>query len=309
MALRDRLTGIRDWQTANQLMPSTSFIFLIILIHQLAASFAFPIAKLGLNQFDPFSYAFFRFIICSALYIILLLIKRQKEKIVFKDRIKIFMLGLFLIPMNQLLFLIGQAKTTASHGSLLFATTPIVIYVMAILFLGEKLTFRRSLGILIAIIGVYTILTGGKLQFGTEHLVGDLIVLAAVIAWGAGTVLGKPLAQKYGALRTTGLALIFGSAVYFPFGFIKALQADYSAVTWVGWFSILYMGIIMSTVAYFIWYWVLKYFEASRIAVVQNIQPIIASATAALVLSEPISRNFIMGGIIVMAGVLLTEIK
>ncbi|MCX6826424.1 MAG: DMT family transporter, partial [candidate division Zixibacteria bacterium] len=74
------------------------------------------------------------------------------------------------------------------------------------------------------------------------------------------------------------------------------------------WFSIIYMAVVISTLAYFLWYWILKYMEASRVAVVQNIQPIIASAVSAVVLAEPISADFVIGGIIVMAGVLLTEI-
>jgi len=226
-----------------------------------------------------------------------------------KDHIRIFLIGILVIIFNQALFIFGQSMTSASHSSLLFATLPIFIYGLAIIFLGEKPTIRRTAGILIAAVGVYIILAGGKVRFGAEYLVGDAFVLMAVVAWAVATVMVKPLAIKYGAFRVIGLALVYGSVVYAPCGLYRALQHDFSGVTWVGWVSLAYLVLIISILAYFLWYWVLKYMEASRLAVIQNIQPIIASAAAVVLLSETISRAFVIGGIVVITGVILTEIK
>lgn len=226
-----------------------------------------------------------------------------------KDHIRIFLIGILVIIFNQALFIFGQSMTSASHSSLLFATLPIFIYGLAIIFLGEKPTIRRTAGILIAAVGVYIILAGGKVRFGAEYLVGDAFVLMAVVAWAVATVMVKPLAIKYGAFRVIGLALVYGSVVYAPCGLYRALQHDFSGVTWVGWVSLAYLVLIISILAYFLWYWVLKYMEASRLAVIQNIQPIIASAVAVVLLSETISRAFVIGGIVVITGVILTEIK
>jgi drug/metabolite transporter (DMT)-like permease len=287
--------------------PSIRFIFLIIALHQIIASFAYPISKIGLNQIDPYSFAFFRFVFSSAFYVISLAFIKYDIKIGRGDHLRIFVLGLVIILMNQFLFLVGQSMTTASHGSLLFATMPIFIYLLAVIFLREKATLRRSLGILVAMVGVYIVLAGGRIQFGTGHLLGDFIVLGAVIALAVGTIIGKPLAQKYGAFRVTALALIYGSAVYFPFGLFWAFESNYSGVGLSGWLSIVYMAIVMSVIGYVSWFWIMRHMEASRVAVVQNIQPIIASAVAAIVLSEPISSTLILGGSIVIIGVLINE--
>lgn len=289
--------------------PSIRIIIGLMFLQQFIASFAYPISKLGLNQIEPFSYAFFRFTIASILFAIILIFKRNGQRILGADRLRMFIIGLILIPGNQLLFLIGQSKTMASHASLLFATTPIFIYVLAIIALGEKFLLRRMIGILIAMAGVYLIISGGKIQFGMQNLVGDLLVLIAAFAWAVGAIMGKPLAQKYGALKVTGLSLTYGSLAYFPFGIYSVINGDYSGVTWSGWFSVFYMAIVISIISYVLWYWILKYMEASRVAVIQNIQPIIATGVAVLILSEPISRNLIIGGMIVIAGVLLTEFK
>lgn len=287
----------------------TWLLYTILMIHQIISSLAFPMVKLGLNQMDPLAYAFFRFTITAVILTPILFALRRRKPIAPRDNFKIFISGLLVIILNQAVFLYGQSLTSAGHSSLLFATMPIFIYVLAIIFLGEKPTFRRTIGILIAAVGVYIILAGGKARFGAEYLLGDTIVLIAVVAWAAATVMVKPLALKYGAFRVIGLALVYGSIVYAPYGLYMALNADYSAVTWVGYVSLGYLVLFVSILAYFLWYWVLKYMEASRVAVIQNVQPIIASAVAAVVLSETISRGFVLGGIIVIAGVILTEIK
>ncbi|MBN2226640.1 MAG: DMT family transporter [candidate division Zixibacteria bacterium] len=285
------------------------FVFGVLIFHQVISACAFPFAKIGLNQLDPLVYAFFRFVISSAIYIPVLYWQNRKSKIARHDHLKFLGIGLLLIPINQLVFLIGQSLTSAGHSSLLFATTPVFIYILAIFFLKEKASARRAFGIIIALGGVYIILSGGNIRFGREYVLGDLLVLVAVIAWAAATVMGKPLASRYGAFRVTGSALVYGSLVYLPFGLFFALRADYGAVNWQGWFSVGYMAIVISAGAYVLWYWVLKYLEASRAAIMQNIQPIVATAVAAVLLSEPITGSLILGGAIVIGGVILTEIR
>ncbi len=303
------MTAIIDSTIKQGGRPSVRILFTIIFLHQIISSLAYPVAKLGLNQLDPFVYAFLRFTICAAIYSLILSFRKNLVKITPKDRLRIFIVGILLIPMNQLIFLIGQSKTTAGHGALLFATTPLFIFILAVIFLGEKLSFRKIVGIIIALIGVYVVMAGGKIRFGTENLYGDLLLVISVLSWATGTIVGIPLARKYGALRATGLALIYGAAVYFPFGLYRAWNVNIWHFPWQVWLSVLYMAIVISILAYFLWYWVLKYMEASRVAIIQNIQPIIASGVAAMLLAEPITQSLIIGGAVVIAGVLMTEIK
>ena len=106
-----------------------------------------------------------------------------------------------------------------------------------------------------------------------------------------------------------GTGLVYGSLVYMPFGLIVALRYDYQYINYQGWLSIVYMAVVVSIFGYVIWYWVLKYLEASQVAVLQNIQPVAATALAAVMLGEPITPNLIVGGIIVIAGVVLAQIR
>jgi drug/metabolite transporter (DMT)-like permease len=154
---------------------------------------------------------------------------------------------------------------------------------------------------------VTTIMWSGLADFGSEYLLGDLIIVVSVVAWGYYTVLGKPLVEKYGALRVTAYALAFGSAMYLPFGAWFALKYDYSQATLGAWGSVVYMALGLSVIVYVLWYWLLKHLDASRIAIYHNIQPILASTVAYLFLGEALSSAFLVGGVIVILGVLIAE--
>jgi drug/metabolite transporter (DMT)-like permease len=285
------------------------FLYAVILFHQVITAVAFPMAKLGLNEIEPFTYAFLRFTLSSLIFIPILFFLRKKKRIPFRDHTRIFLIGIILIPFNQVIFLVGQSMTTAGHSSLLFAMIPIFIYILAIIYLGEKATLRRTLGILVAIAGVYIILSGGSVEIGGDYLLGDLLILVAVVAWAVATVMAKPLLLKYGAFRVTGLALVYGSLLYFPYGLYRFSNFRFEEISSAAWISLAYLAFVVSILAYVLWYWVLKYMEASRVAVVQNIQPVIASAVAVIILNETIGQNFIIGGIIIITGVVLTELK
>jgi drug/metabolite transporter (DMT)-like permease len=294
--------------TATPKRPPTWMLVAAMISLQTVAAVCYPIAKYGLTIIEPFTFAFYRFIISSVCLLAITFSRPLKPKVTRADWWRIIALGIIIIPFNQTLFLVGQSMTGAGHGAFLFSTTPVWIFVLALVHLKEKATWRRTVGILVATAGVMVIMWSGLQEVGHEYLFGDLIIVVSVVAWGYYTVLGKPLVQKYGAIRTTAYALAIGSAVYLPFGLHFALKYDYSQTTFAAWGSVLYMALGLSVLVYVTWYWLLKYLDASRIAVYHNIQPIIASVIAYFFLGETISTIFLVGGLVVLAGVVITEV-
>ncbi len=279
-----------------------------MLFLQVTASLCYPIAKYGLEQIEPFTFAFYRFLLASTVLLAITRFTSKKPKIERRDAWRIIGLGILIVPLNQTLFLVGQSMTGAGHGAFLFATTPVWIFVLALVHLKEKTTWRRTTGIIVALAGVMVIMLSGAFDVGTEYLWGDLIILISVMAWAYYTILGKKLVVKYGAIRVTAYSLAAGSALYMPFGFYQAYGFDYSQVTLGAWGSIAYMAIGLSVIVYVLWYWLLKQLDASRIAVYHNIQPVIASAVAYFFLGESPGLSFIVGGLVVIGGVILTEL-
>ena len=279
-----------------------------LLSQQILGGLTFPIAKLGLESIEPFTFAFFRFIISAAVLFAIVRMRNSHPKIEKSDKWRIIGLGVLIIPFNQVMYLYGQKLTAAGHGALLFATSPLWVFLAALFHLNEKLVWRRAVGVVVGLAGVIVIMWTGAKNFGSDYLWGDLIILIAVLAWVYYTILGKPLARKYGALRVTAYALGSGTLLYLPFGLYAAMQFDYSQATFAGWMSVLYVAIGTSVLSYVLWYWVLKYMDASRIAVFQNLQPVLAAGVAYVMIGEEITMNFVVGSIVALAGVIIAEV-
>jgi len=293
----------------SRISSPATVVISALLLHQLLSALTFPIAKFGLDLIEPFTFAFYRFVVSSLVLMAIVRMQKNNLPIVRKDYIKIIGLGFLIIPFNQVVFLYGQSLTAAGHGALLFATVPIWVFLAALIHLKERFIIRRAVGVVVGLIGVIVVMTSGSIEIGNKYLVGDAIIIVAVVAWAYYTIWGKPLVEKYGALRITAYTLTSGSVLYFPFGLYQAINFDYSGVTFGAWLSVLYVALGTSVVAYVLWYWALGQRDASKVVVYQNIQPVIAAAVAYVFLGEPIGWSFVIGGAIVLTGVIITEVE
>jgi drug/metabolite transporter (DMT)-like permease len=287
------------------LRPSARLIYPLIIVGQLIAGGTFPIAKIAVSSIEPFTLALLRFGIASVAMLLIIIATGRVRKIERGDWLRFIMIGLLAVPLNQLLFLYGLKFTTAGRSALYYGATPIFVFLMAILYLKEKVTPLKTIGIIASFAGVAVILRGGRMDEGV--LFGDFLVILAVIAWAGYTVLGKSLLHKYGSLTVTAYALLIGTLAYLPIGIIPAIRFDYSQVPNVAWLSLLYIALMTSVVAYSIWYWALARMEASKLAIFQNLQPVFAAILSMIVVSETFGFDFYLGGAMVIGGVLLTQ--
>jgi drug/metabolite transporter (DMT)-like permease len=287
------------------LKPSARLIYPLIILGQLIAGGTFPIAKIAVNSIEPFTLALLRFGIASVAMLLILVVTGRVRRIERGDWLRFIMIGLLAVPLNQLLFLYGLKFTTAGRSALYYGATPIFVFLMAILYLKEKATPLKIIGIVASFAGVAVILRGGRMDEGV--LFGDFLVILAVIAWAAYTVLGKNLLNKYGSLTVTAYALLIGTIAYLPIGIVPAIRFDYTQVPTAAWLSLLYIAIMTSVIAYSIWYWALARMEASKLAIFQNLQPVFAAILSMLVVSETFGIDFYFGGALVIGGVLLTQ--
>ena len=251
--------------------------------------------------------AFLRFVIAAVILWPLGERRRRGRKIEPQDNLKLWGLGVLAIPINQGLFLYGLQWTTAGHSALLYALTPLFVMIMAAWRLKERATLWRTIGIVTAFAGVVFVLFEKGIRLAPNQFTGDFLVLIAVLAWAYYTVVGKPLIKKYGAMVVTARALTYGTVLFLPLGLWSIRSFQPAAVAPDAWLGLLYCAILTSVVAYTIWYWALHFIDAAQVAVFNNVQPVIAAFFGWLLLSEPISTTFVIGGVLVIAGVLVTE--
>jgi drug/metabolite transporter (DMT)-like permease len=283
-------------------------VYLAMVLHSVISAGTYLAAKRVLGEISWQELALVRFTLAGLVYGGLLLAKgRRVER---KDWPTLFLLGLVAVPLNQGFFLGGLARSTPGHAALLYALTPVFVFLLARLRLGERAGPLELAGMALAFGGVVLVLLAkGQLSApaAAEELQGDLLILVGVLAWAIYAVAGKPLAVKYGALTTTGLSLVIGAALYLPAGIAWSRPDAIRAMSAGGWEAIAYLVLVTSVVSYLIYYWALARIEATKVAVFSNLQPVLTAALSYGLGQESLSGAFVAGGALVLAGVFLTE--
>lgn len=285
----------------------TSLALWVLIATQLITSGTYLVAKLGLREFTPFAYGCFRFTLAALVYLVILKARGKFRLPERKDWPAFFWLAFVCVPLNQGIFLYGIHFTYASHGALFYATTPIMVLILSSFLLKERPTFLKIAGVLLGFLGVLLVLFDKGIHLSPDSLKGDLLLLAAVFTWALYTIQAKRLLVRYSALEVTAYALILGSVLFLPVGVPGAIRQDYSLITRTGIASLLYLAVMTSVVAYLVWSWGLSKLEASKVAVVSNLQPILAALLSWMILGETITLRFMVGAAVVLFGVFLTE--
>lgn len=202
---------------------------------------------------------------------------------------------------------LGLQHTTASHMAVFLYTAPIFSALgLHLLLPSERLRRLQWLGITLCFAGVVVAfgLGGG---WEASMLLGDALGLCAGMAWGATTVVvrGSRLSEA-----PAGLTLFYQLAVAFVLLLGYALLVvDFGQLRWsvlaVG--SILLQGVVVSFASYLAWFWLLRRYLASNMAVFSFMTPLFGVSFGVLVLDESLSLNFIIGAALVLAGILLVS--
>jgi drug/metabolite transporter (DMT)-like permease len=276
-------------------------------VHTLVSSGTYLIVKGSLSEVAPLVFAFYRFCIASVLFFGIKIVRGHYFPFERSQWPLLILLGALAIPFNQCLFIYGMNYTLPTHPALLFATTPVWVYMLSIWRGEEKMSGVKTAGILTALAGVMAFFIEKGFSLKLDYLLGDMIILLAVWSWSSYTVLGRPLVQRKGAMVVTSSTLIIGTLMYFPLGLYFALEFDYSSVTWIGWGGIAYAAVLTSGLAYTIWYWCIKHMEPSRTAVFMNLQPVLTAILAYYLMAERLSAGSIVSGLVILVGVFVVQ--
>lgn len=267
-------------------------------------------AKIGIRSFPPLLFAPMRSVIASAVLVPLYFWAGQRyphHATPWKrDEAPVMVaLGIFGIALNQLFFILGMARTTVAHASLMIATTPVQVLILARLRGQEQLSGRKMLGVLTAFGGIAALnVSPGRAEHGAT-LLGDLLVLLASFTFALYTVAGREMAQQHGSITVNTFGFLAASVALAPVGLWSGWNFDWTLPTWGGWTSLAFMALAGSVLSYLIFNYALARIPASRVASLSYSQPLIATAISVAALGEPVTWGVVTGGILVLSGVWL----
>ncbi len=268
---------------------------------------SYSITKRTLAEVDPLAVAFARAAGATPFFCLLLLARQGRGAFTWAALRRAAPLGLLGITLNQLLFIIGLSRTTASHSALLFATIPVFVLLIAVVGRQESLTLARGAGLLLAFGGVALVALEKGFDWRQELVGGDLITLGGALSFAAYTVAGKAVLRELGPLRTTALAYVAGGGAVVIIAAPAAAAQHWGAVSAPALLGLGYAVVFGTMISYLLYYFALARLDPSQTAAFTYIQPVIAALVAWRFAGESLTPNFLLGGALVLGGVLLAE--
>lgn len=224
---------------------------------------------------------------------------------------RLFVLSLIGTGLHYGTQTVGLQYTTASNGSIYAATCPVWISLIAWTVLGERLSVRKTLGVVVALVGVLTVM-GAKTLLSFEltgHLLGDFLVLVSIVLWGLFTVYGKRASEEMGALPLLAGVTVLGGLWMTPVAWweLSSRGVSLGQVGGDAWAAVAFLGITCSFLATLLYFVALEQGESQKVGVYLYTIPPMTTAVASMTLHEPVGLNFVVGSLLVLSGVWLTE--
>jgi len=281
------------------------FIYLIF-----STAFTPIAAKVAVQQISPLSLAFLRFGLAAILFNIVFHIRKLSYKIDKKDYLIFLLLGALVVPINQFFFLKGVFFSNASHSGVIYSCTPLFVYLLSVKIKHEVFSCKKLLIIFISILGIITIFYDSLIKFNLldgNLIFGDILLIGAVFSWASYLTFSKNMVIKYGAIKTSSIALTIGIVLYIPIFLADYENLIFEKIDLLGLLSFLHLSVIVAFISYFVFVYSAKSFRISNLTTYLNSSPAVTIFFSWLLLSEPLTALFLVGAFITILGSFLLQ--
>jgi len=222
-----------------------------------------------------------------------------------RDLARFALYSLLGVVANQLLFTKGLELSTATNAALLGTAIPVFTLLVGALLGYERFSARTALGTAVAAAGVVYLVNPFAAEFSGEKTLGNLLLVANTVAYGAYLALTQDAFRRYGALNAMTWVFLFGSVAALPLGAYSLAQSPPVSADATIWLSLLWIIAGPTVGAYYLNAWALERVAPSTVAVYVYLQPLIAYAVAPLVLGaqEGWNERTLPATLLIFAGV------
>ncbi len=244
------------------------------------------------------------------LFWVLFLFKRPEKKVEKKDFPALIVCALMAIGLNQLLFIQGLSFTFPIHAALLTLITPILITIIAARILRERITIAKLVGLLLGAFGAVLLVSQREITAPGENVfLGDILVILSAVAYTFYFILVKPLMNKYSAVQVIRWIFTIGFVITFPFCFTQFTNITWDVFTFKDWFFLFLVVVPGTFLAYVFNVYGIQKLSASKAGAYIYSQPVFAVVIAIIFLKEQLSLYKIAAGLLIFAGVFLSNRK
>ena len=212
-------------------------------------------------------------------------------------------LGLFNVAIPYLLVYFGEQRIESGLASVLYATFPLLVAVLARFWLRNPLTPRKLGGVAIGIVGVAVIFSD-NLRLGRHEAAGTAMVMGSVTAAAIGSVGTKKWAHGYHPIASLLIPFITAAEIATVLALATEWPLDlhYNATTWA---TILYLAVAGSVGAFSLFFYVMQRLDVTVVSYQTFIIPIVAVILGSTFLGESISSRVALGAALILGGIAL----
>ncbi len=271
---------------------------------------SYTIAKIVMPQFIlPFGFILIRvFAGCALFWMAHLVFVREKIKR--QDLPLLMVCGIFGAGVNQLTFFKGLSLSTPIDTSLIVTICPIMVLPIAAVLIGERITWRKALGIFLGAAGAIFLILYGKSVIdnpGENRMLGNFYLFLNATFYAVYLVLVKSLLKKYHPLTIVKWVFTFGLIFVFPFGIQELLLVEWATFTSGVWWAVFYVLFFVTFIAFLFNILALRVVSPAAASAYIYSQPFLATIIAMLAGKDMISLPQVLACLVIFAGLYLVS--
>ena len=287
-----------------------SFSWFLLIIANVLWAASYVAAKLALRDFSVTLMLALRMGLSALVLLPWLIAKRRELKLTRGDIPQLAMLSLVGFVLNKLFEFGGLALTTASDVALLITSESIFTAALSWILLRERFKKMTGAALLLGFVGVYLIVERSLIPNlpaggGAWRIVGDLLVVMALLVEAFYTVRGKSMLVKHSPLLITAASIVGSMIFWAPVAGWEILSRGWHAPSIVAWIGLGWLALMSTVIAYLAWFQGLAKVDGSAAASTLFIQPLLGTVLAIVLLDDQLSPMTIVGGILILVSVYL----
>jgi drug/metabolite transporter (DMT)-like permease len=202
------------------------------------------------------------------------------------------------VSLNQLLYLAGLERTTATTAQMFIVAGPAITLAVGMMRGSERGTPLKWVGILLAASGALTLVAAVP----ANNRLGNLFILMNVVIYSIYLVVTRGIVQRYHPLTVITWIFVFGAVALIPVG-IAPLMRELPGLSRDGWLAVVWLIALPTVAAYYMNVWALLHVESSIVSSFVYLQPVLTALMAMSILGERPSARIIPSAILIAAGV------
>ncbi len=260
----------------------------------------FIIAKAAMSHFSPILLMALRFTLTA---VCLIWFFRPPINL-FKN---LFWISLVSAAIQYSLTFNGVRGIDASTAGLLVQLEVPFGLIMAWLFLGDRISIKQVIGIAIAFLGAVLIIGEPKLSDDLEYA---FMVIGGAFTWSVGQIMIKKLGNIGGFMLITGVAIFAAPQLFIASWLFESNQLQQvQTANLPAWSAVAYLGLIMTALAYALWYRLLGLYNVNQVMPFLLLLPVTSVVGGIIFLGESLTIKITIGGLMALAGVALITIQ